>query len=232
MTKQDILKYLNSLRKSVSQDPSQRWIGSYNGRQMILLKFFKWLYNSDESDQRSRITPPYMLGIRRLPRKEKTPYKHSDMWEETDHATFLKYCPNTRDRCYHAMVNDASARPHEILNIKIKDIKFTLTDNGIQFAELFITEGKTGPRTVPLIDSLPYLKEWIAEHPSGTNQSSWLFISRANKSFGAKLTYAGMVYRYSYNYKKKYFPNLLKDNSIPDPDKALIIFNSTNYNSP
>jgi integrase len=69
-----------------------------------------------------------MLGIKRLPRKEKTLYKHSDMWKETDHATFLKYCPNTRDRCYHAMVNDTSARPQEILNIKIKDIKFIDTD--------------------------------------------------------------------------------------------------------
>ena len=83
-----------------------------------------------------------MMGIKRLPRKEKTPYKHSDMWEETDHTTFLNYCPDTRDRCYHAIANDSSARPHEILNLKIKDIKFTLTEDGIQFAELFIREGK------------------------------------------------------------------------------------------
>ena len=31
MTKQDILDYLNSLRKSTLEDSSQRWIGSYNG---------------------------------------------------------------------------------------------------------------------------------------------------------------------------------------------------------
>jgi hypothetical protein len=39
MTKQDILEYLNSLRKSSDEDPSHRWIGSYNGRQAIFLKF-------------------------------------------------------------------------------------------------------------------------------------------------------------------------------------------------
>jgi hypothetical protein len=53
ITKQDILDYLNSLRKSTSEDISQRWIGSYNGRQIILSKFFRWLCNPDESDQRS-----------------------------------------------------------------------------------------------------------------------------------------------------------------------------------
>ena len=52
MTKQDILQYLNNGRKSTEQDKIQRWIGTYNGRQMILLKFFKWLYNSTEIDSR------------------------------------------------------------------------------------------------------------------------------------------------------------------------------------
>jgi hypothetical protein len=58
MTKQDILDYLNSLRKSTLEDSSQRWIGSYNGRQIILSKFFRWLCNPDEPDQRRRMTPP------------------------------------------------------------------------------------------------------------------------------------------------------------------------------
>ena len=60
------------------------------------------------------------------------------------------------------------ARPNEILNLKIKDIKFHVNEEGIQYAEVRITGGKTGSRTVPLIDSLPYLKEWSSqnEHPT------------------------------------------------------------------
>lgn len=41
MTKQDILFYLDNLRRPLSEDPSQRRIGSYNSRQMILNKFFR-----------------------------------------------------------------------------------------------------------------------------------------------------------------------------------------------
>ena len=81
MTKQDILSYLNILRKPINEDPTHRWIGSYNGSQMILYKFFRWLYNPDEPDQKKRLTPPCMQGMKRLPKQEKTPYKHSDIWE-------------------------------------------------------------------------------------------------------------------------------------------------------
>ena len=42
LTKYDILDFLNTLRKSITEDPYQKWIGSYNGRQIILNKFFKW----------------------------------------------------------------------------------------------------------------------------------------------------------------------------------------------
>jgi integrase len=134
MKKRDILSYLNHLRKSGTDDTTQKWIGSYNGRQIILNKFFRWLYNPDEPDQRKRLTPACMQGIKRLPRKQTTSYKPSDIWEPTEHAIFLRYCPSKRDRCYHAMAIDTSARPHEILSLKIKDIKFCLTEEGNQYA--------------------------------------------------------------------------------------------------
>jgi hypothetical protein len=219
MTKQDILAYLNNLRKSSLEDPANRWIGTYNGRQMILLKFFKWLYHPDD-DYRKRLTPTCMQGIRKLPRKEKTSYKPSDIWEAREHAIFLKYCPYKIDRCYHALANDMSARPHEIMNLKVRDIKFSVTDEGIHYAEVRITQGKTGPRTVPLIDSLPFLKEWLEEHPMGQISNSYIFISQGN-NHGSKLTIDGLSSHYDY-YKTKYFPNLLKDTTVSEYDKALI----------
>jgi integrase len=230
MIKHDILEYLNTLRKSPIEDPTQKWIGSYNGRQMILNKFFKWLYNPDEPDHKERETPACMQGVKKLSKKNNTSYKPDDIWESRDHAIFLKYCPLKRDRCYHAMAIDMSARPHEILNLRIKDIKFHVNDEGIQYAEVRITNGKTGSRSVPLIDSLPYLKEYLSSsvsssnesnhHPNSSNANSWLFVSTGN-NHGSKLTYDGLATRYDY-YKKKYFPSLLKDETIPDFEKALI----------
>jgi integrase len=220
MTKHDILNFLNKLRKPAVEDPVSKWIGSYNGRQIILTKFFRWLYNPDEPDHRNRITPSCMQGIKRLPRKEKTSYKPTDIWEPKDNSIFLKYCPSKRDRCYQSLAFDMSARCSEILNLRIKDIKFHVNEEGIQYAEVRITGGKTGSRTVPLIDSLPYLKEWLQEHPTNSNPDSWIFISQGN-NHGRKLTYEGLSSHYEY-YKKRYFPSLLEDITIPDADKLLI----------
>jgi integrase len=153
MTKQDVVNYLDSIRKPDSEDPGHRSIGTYNGIRMVLLKFFRWLYNPDEQDHRKRTTPPCMNGIKELPRKEKSPYRPEDMWKSEDHAIFLKYCNVPRDRCWHAMANDTSARPHELLRLKIKDIIFKKSNNGIQYAEIHVS-GKTTSRTLPLITSL------------------------------------------------------------------------------
>lgn len=221
MTKEDILAFLNNLRKSLELDPTHKWVGSYNGRYIVLSKFFRWLYNQEEPDNRKRITPSCMLGIKRLPRREKTPYQADDLWKERDHYVFLKYCPNKRDRCYHAMAMDLSTRPHELLNLKIKDVKFYKNDNNKQYAEVRIREGKTGPRTIPLIDGIPYFKEWISEHPTSTNPESWLFIPTSNNTNAKNLSYDGLAYKYEY-YKKKFFPSLLIDNGIPEADKAII----------
>ena len=222
MTKEDILDFLNTRRKSMLEDPSQKWIGSYNGRQIVLNKFFRWLYNPDEPDQRNRETPSCMIGIKKLPKKDISSYKPSDLWESREHAIFFKYCPSIRDRCYHAMAVDMSARPSEILNLKIKDIVFKVTDDGKQYAEVVIKGGKTKPRTIPLIDSIPYVKELINTHSNGGNPDSWLFLSNSNTTFGSKLTYDGLTYQYKYFYKTRYFPKLLEDESIPEPDKSLI----------
>jgi len=163
-----------------------------------------------------------MIGIKKLPRKEITSYKPSDLWESREHAIFFKYCPSIRDRCYHAMAVDMSARPSEILNLKIKDIVFKVADDGKQYAEVVIKGGKTKPRTIPLIDSIPYVKELINTHSNGGNPDSWLFLSNSNTTFGSKLTYDGLTYQYKYFYKTRYFPKLLEDESIPEPDKSLI----------
>jgi hypothetical protein len=69
---------------------------------MILNKFFRWLYNPNEPDSRKRITPPCMMGIRKLPRQEKSPYKPSNLWDATKHSIFLISSNNfDQQRIYH-----------------------------------------------------------------------------------------------------------------------------------
>jgi predicted component of type VI protein secretion system len=64
ITKNDIIGYLNSLKRSESYDSTHKWINTYNTRQAIFSKFFRWLYNQDEPDHKKRKTPLCMNGIR------------------------------------------------------------------------------------------------------------------------------------------------------------------------
>jgi hypothetical protein len=56
MDREDILSFLTKLKKPISEDPKQTWIGSYNIRQLIIVSFFKWLFDPNEHNYRLRKT--------------------------------------------------------------------------------------------------------------------------------------------------------------------------------
>ena len=136
------------------------------------------------------------------------------MWDAEDNLIFLKYCPNPRDRCYHAMEWDCSARPHELLNLRIRDIEF-IDEEGGRYAKL-VVNGKTGQRPLALIDSLPYVTQWISLHPQGSNREAILL---PNIKTGKAIQVGAMFL--IYKRYKKYFTSLLSS-EIPEEDKTKI----------
>jgi hypothetical protein len=119
------------------------------------------------------------------------------------------------------MANDTFARPHELLNLKISDVIFKKSNNGIQYAEIHVS-GKTTSRTLPLIAGIPYVKEWLNVHPFANNPEAPLFISISRKNFGDPLTRDGMLKHYQEHYRDDYFPKLLDNPAIEEKDKQII----------
>ncbi len=227
MTRDDILLYLDKCRKLENDDPLHKWIGSYNTRRIILFRFFRWIQYPDVAnpDKRNELSiqerkPECIMDIPQLKRKEVSCYKPSDLWTQEDDSLFLKWVTNKRDRCYHTMARDLSARPHEILNLKIKDVVFK-NANGSQYAEVLVN-GKTGSRHIPLIQSIPYIKEWLSNHPSRNNPNSPLFVGLGRQNMGRRqLTINGLYQVYQY-YKEEFFLKLLEDPTVPNEDKDKI----------
>jgi integrase len=227
MARDDVLLYLDSSRKSENDDPLHKWVGSYNTKRIILIRFFKWLYypNVDTPKRRNELSenerkPACIMGVPQLKRKEVSCYKPSDLWTQEDDLLFLKWVTNKRDRCYHTMARDLSARPHEILNLKIKDVVFKTVDNGYQYAEVLVN-GKTGSRHIPLIQSIPYIKDWLSNHPSRNNPKSPLFVGLGRSNTGKPLSTGGLEQIYKY-YKEEFFPKLLQDPIVSNEDKEKI----------
>jgi hypothetical protein len=104
-----VLSYLDSLKNPESQDPMHNWIGTHSLYRIIIIKFFKRLYYPD-IEPKKRPKPNVVENISRYKRKEISVYKPSDLWSIEDVLLFLKYCPSKRDRYYHAISRDLSAR--------------------------------------------------------------------------------------------------------------------------
>ncbi|MFL6430569.1 MAG: hypothetical protein ACJ71X_03795, partial [Nitrososphaeraceae archaeon] len=230
MTREDILLFLDHYRKLENDDPMHKWINTYNSNRSVVLRFFKWLHFPEIGDPKKRDKlsaetkePKCIQDIPKLKRREVSSYKPSDMWTFEDDLLFLKYVTNTRDRCFHMMSRDLSARPHEILSLKIKDVDvFKLAPDGKnRYAEVLLN-GKTGPRSNLLFQSIPYIKDWLSDHPSRNNPNSPLFVSVNHQSNGRKRLAANSLFRIYDYYKKVFFPRLLDDPTISHEDKDKI----------
>ncbi len=194
-----------------------KWIGTYNHYLVILSRFFKWLHYPDINAS-ERPKPSVIENLKQLKRKEKSIYKPTDLWTQEDDLLFLKYCPSKRDKCYHMISRDTSARPHEILRLRIKDVVFKMAEN-MRYAEVLLN-GKTGSRPVPLINSMPYVKDYLNDHPQASNPNAYLIFGRG-KSYGKKMSKGFINYIYR-SYKTKFFPKLLDDPKISPEDKVKI----------
>jgi len=116
------------------------------------------------------------------------------------------------------MAIDTSCRGHELLRLRIKDIMYK-TAGSHQYAEISVN-GKTGNRVLPLILCIPYVKDWIDDHPQRTNPNAYLFCG-LKKRFGRGLSrYA--IYDIYHFYKEKAFPKLLEDPDVPVNDKQIL----------
>lgn len=72
------------------------------------------------------------------------------------------------------MAMDTGARPHELLKLKIGDIVWPPRQ---QYGEILVN-GKTGTRSLRLTYSVPFVKDWIDQHPQRANMSAVLISSK------------------------------------------------------
>jgi integrase len=117
------------------------------------------------------------------------------------------------------MARDTGCRPHELLKLRIKDIAFKSVGNR-QYAEVLVN-GKTGSRYIPLIDSIPYIKDYLDnEHPHPGNLNA-ILLWGTGKSLGRILSIRSLNRIYN-DYKIQVFPKLLLNSNIPQKDKEKI----------
>ena len=80
---------------------------------------------------------------------------------------------------------------------------------------------RQGTRHIPLINSIPYLKDWLDEYPFSNNPNAPL-ISGLRQSLGKHLNRIIPLHEIYARYKQEYFPKLLSNPAIAPEEKQKI----------
>jgi integrase/recombinase XerD len=179
-----IAQFLNKNFEDANREDIQVLVGKLEGSErfakstirdikITLRKFYKWLRNTDEF--------PEEVKWFKIHLKYKDIKNPEEMLTEEEIQRMINSCKDPRDKAFISMLYESGCRIGEILLLKINQVKFD------QYGALLFVNGKTGFRRVRIVASVPYLVEWINNHPLKDNPKEFLWLSRDLKiwSYGA-----------------------------------------------
>lgn len=142
---------------------------------VTIKKFYKWLNGGEEY-------PGCVKWLKTTGKKnnERLP---EDLLTEEEIKRMIEVASNPRDRALIAVLWESGSRVGELLSMQMKHISFE------QELTRITINGKTGPRRIPLLDSTPYLAEWMENHPLKSDPSAPLWISLGTTSHHQPLQY-------------------------------------------
>ena len=144
---------------------------------MIVKLFYKWLYNTDVYPDVVRWIKVKKVIKKRLPEELLTPEEVKRM---------IDACNHIRDKALVSFLYESGCRVGELLNLRIRDVEFM--DN-ICYVML---NGKTGMRRIPIINSVPYLANWIENHPLRDDRNAYVFVSLVGKNRKSRMGYTAV----------------------------------------
>lgn len=147
----------------------------------IVKRFYKWLKGGD------KCYPEEVEWIEaRVPRNKRVLPKTEDLLTEEDITKLIEASNNLRDKALIAMLWESGGRIGEIGNLEFGSITFD------KYGAVVTLDGKTGPRTIRLINSASYLANWLSIHPKREDKHAPLWGTIANNNHGRLLKYSAI----------------------------------------
>jgi len=215
VTKEDITNYLSWVNNNHS--------GGTPTLIAINLKcFFKWFYeNYMEWKPRFQQDYPELVSwIKTSSNNNNGHLLPEEILTLDEIKSLVEHSTSLRNKALIMLLYDGALRIGEALNLKIKNLVFDEYGGYI-----IIPKSKTGMRKVRLVDSIPFLKEYInQEHPTKDNPETFLFVGVESKgskifSLGKQLDSGGariMISRTAERagIKKNIYPHLFRHTKL------------------
>jgi len=181
VTKDDVEELVYEVMLKYSPQTGQETNSTWDHKKVLKI-FFRW-FKLGSRQYRIVGDPEETKNIRLKDVKSKI--VREDLITHDDLETLLKGCRgNLRDKALLHVHYEAGTRPGEILSLRLKHVKFD--DRGA----VIHVDGKTGPRSVRLVTSVPSLAGWIDSHPFRENGESPLWIKFEKNHYGEPMTHA------------------------------------------
>lgn len=180
-----ILEYMRSLKpKGYSDSTTYQY-------KAVLKKFL------------STISPEQARNIKLKVKRKEPPI----ILTQAEIEQLIEACRNPRDRALISFLYESGCRKGELVSIRLENVTFT--EYG---ATVTIPKGKTGPRTIPIVYSASFLRQWVESHPTKGN-SDPLFCS-LQAPFG-QFSFSGLKHLMQALHertriKKKIYPHLFR----------------------
>lgn len=198
---QDILRYINS-------DKFQRLgASSQNLYKRYLKKFFRW-YGIEDS---------FLQKIKKK-REQKKEIRKSDLISLQDVKIMLENTDNIKSKCLIILTYETAARIDEIRNIRVEDIT-----QYEQYDSIFLRVSKTQQRSLPVIQSIPYINQWLNNHPQRDNPKAYFFIREYKKTYErySRTGIYTIIKKVGGCLKKNIYPHLFRHSRLTELAKYL-----------
>ena len=128
-----------------------------------------------------------------------------DMPTKEEINALLNNMPRAMDRCL-VMVFLEGLRLNEARNVRIRDVVDKKTHMII-----YITVSKSKKRPVPVINSVPFIIEWLNQHPDRKNPEAFLFAHKRNEQI-LQYSQRGLqqIIGRNNNLSKRIYPHLFR----------------------
>jgi len=134
-------------------------------KKVIFIKFWNWM-------EKPEIIAAYDKDI---------PVKA--LWSDAEVKKLIEAFTSVQHKALTANLYDTEARINELLSMDIEDV---LVQGDC--ISIWLPESKTKKRNVGLIFSVPYLLDWLNQHPEKNNPKAPLWISQSSATYGKRLS--------------------------------------------
>ena len=199
-TKDDIRRVIGEINTCKKKDGNPLSEETKKGIKIMIRKFYRFIEGVDENGVYPEMVKWISIAI---------PNNHKKLPEELlteeEMSKLIQKCSCLRDKAFASTLVESGCRIGEVATLKIKNVSFE------RYGARLHVQGKTGMRKILVINSAPYLQEWINNHPFSEDRESYIWIKDngellTDSRFSAILKKAGKMA----GIKKRIYPHLFR----------------------